>query len=465
MTASNQLKTLLEQIKAKKHRLLLPALVGLVAVAVLCVRGFGGVYAVEVNGEVIGYVRDAEGVRAAATAIASERSEALGRQVTFGDSLQLKRVAEAAEPLKTPEELTDVIAESLPLSVPGCLIKVNDSDVVAVATREEAETVVSGVKDDYAARIAKDSNTVFDEITIHETVEICETDVPLILLKTVDEAKQYLLTGTTEEKKYTVAKGDTLWTIAENNGISVNKLIEANPDINPNRLSIGQKLSMIVPKPYINISSREHITVTENIPFAEEVKKDGAIWAWERNITQRGVYGEKEVVYAVSRQNGQVTDKLIVSQQVIKEPVKQVVVQGTKQDTAELAQGSGKFLWPAVGQITSYFGARRVSRGSSYHTGIDIGMPRGTPVKAADDGVVTKACYDGNYGRVIIINHGNGYSTLYAHNDSLKVKVGEVVTRGQVISLSGSTGNSTGPHLHFEIRHNDKPQNPLNYFK
>ncbi|MGI5839827.1 MAG: peptidoglycan DD-metalloendopeptidase family protein [bacterium] len=465
MTADNQQKMLPGRINAKKQLFLLPALLVLVAFTLFSFQNFGSIYAVEVNGEVIGYVRDAEGVRAAATAILNEQSSELGRQVTFGDSLVLKKVTKPGGPLKEPEELIDVLKERLPLTVPGCLVRIDGCDVVAVTTREEGAAVFAAVKADYADRIAGDSNTVFDEISIAETVEICEADVPLALLKTPEEAKQYLLTGTTEIKTHVVTKGDTLWTIAAANGVGVSELIEANPGINPNRLSIDQELNMIVPKPYINICSREHVIVAESIPFREEVTKDSTLWAWERNITQYGVFGQKEVVYAVSRRNGQVTDKQTVRQQVIKEPVTQLVVQGTKQDTAELAQGSGKFLWPAVGQITSYFGVRRVSRGSSTHTGIDIGMPYGTPVKAADDGVVTKACFDGGYGRMVIINHGNGYSTLYAHNQTLKVSAGDVVTRGQVIALSGSSGNSTGPHLHFEIRYNDKPQNPLNYFK
>ncbi|MCW3490459.1 M23 family metallopeptidase [Dethiobacter alkaliphilus] len=98
------------------------------------------------------------------------------------------------------------------------------------------------------------------------------------------------------------------------------------------------------------------------------------------------------------------------------------------------------------------------------HNGVDIADSRGTPIRASDGGVVRTSSYRGGYGNLVIIDHGNGYSTYYAHNSSLQVSVGEKVKQGQTIALMGSTGNSTGNHVHFEIRKNGNPQNPLDYF-
>lgn len=129
----------------------------------------------------------------------------------------------------------------------------------------------------------------------------------------------------------------------------------------------------------------------------------------------------------------------------------------------------GKFAWPAPSGsvITSSFGNRYhpISRTYSFHRGIDIGTGYGTNIVAAEDGVVTVAKYNGSYGRYVVINHGNGYTTLYAHNSQLLVSVGQTVTRGQVIAKAGSTGNSTGPHCHFEVSYNGSLQNPLNYLR
>jgi murein DD-endopeptidase MepM/ murein hydrolase activator NlpD len=127
--------------------------------------------------------------------------------------------------------------------------------------------------------------------------------------------------------------------------------------------------------------------------------------------------------------------------------------------------GTGKIVWPARGRISSPFGWRMhpILKNRRFHSGIDIAIPSGTPVQAADSGVVMISGWNGGYGYFIAIDHGKGISTAYAHNSRLLVKEGDVVTKGQTIALSGSTGWSTGPHLHFEVRENGTPVNPMNY--
>lgn len=119
-------------------------------------------------------------------------------------------------------------------------------------------------------------------------------------------------------------------------------------------------------------------------------------------------------------------------------------------------------LKPANGRLTSGFGFRisPTSRRREFHNGIDIANKAGTDIYASASGVVTFSGYNGSYGRMIIISHGNGYTTVYAHNSRNLVNVGDRVTKGDVIAKMGSTGRSTGPHVHFEIRKNGKPINP-----
>ena len=136
-------------------------------------------------------------------------------------------------------------------------------------------------------------------------------------------------------------------------------------------------------------------------------------------------------------------------------PIKQIF----EEPIVDPGRESGKMFWPnGCRRITQYFSWR--------HIGLDIACPRGTPIKAADDGVVTKmALLSTGYGHHVIIDHGNGKSTLYGHMDDVYVREGQTVQRGEILGLEGSTGKSTGPHLHFEVRFWGVRYNPLNYIK
>lgn len=126
--------------------------------------------------------------------------------------------------------------------------------------------------------------------------------------------------------------------------------------------------------------------------------------------------------------------------------------------------GDGVMCWPCSGTISCEYGYRYCPfHGYELHSGIDIAVPTGTNIKAAASGTVMQAYYNSSYGNMILINHGGGIYTLYAHNSSLLVSAGTKVSKGQVIAKSGSTGNSTGPHCHFEVRKNGQPVNPRNY--
>lgn len=128
-------------------------------------------------------------------------------------------------------------------------------------------------------------------------------------------------------------------------------------------------------------------------------------------------------------------------------------------------QGTGQLAWPVSGVITSGFGWREhpIFGRQIFHSGIDIGVDEGTPVHAADSGTVVYSGWMDGYGYAVVIDHGNGISTLCAHNSDLAVSEGQSVSKGTVIAYAGSTGNATGPHVHFEVRVNGDPVNPLGY--
>jgi murein DD-endopeptidase MepM/ murein hydrolase activator NlpD len=137
---------------------------------------------------------------------------------------------------------------------------------------------------------------------------------------------------------------------------------------------------------------------------------------------------------------------------------------GSKLDNPE---ATGDFEYPLKARITSPFGPRRhpIFGVHSMHSGIDLAAPRGTAIKASEGGLVIYSGWYGGYGRVVIIDHSKGFSTLYAHMDRIAVNVGDRVRQGETVGYEGATGYATGPHLHFELRSKGKPQNPVIYLK
>lgn len=159
----------------------------------------------------------------------------------------------------------------------------------------------------------------------------------------------------------------------------------------------------------------------------------------------------------------QAYQELMENSRQIEEMIRRIQSGGSS--AAAAAGGSGALMWPTSGPITSPFGWRThpIFGTERFHSGIDIGADYGEPVVAADGGVVVSSGWLGGYGNVVIIEHGNGISTLYAHNSELLVEEGARVYKGQLVSRVGSTGYSTGPHLHFEVRSNGSPVSPMNY--
>ncbi|MTI96785.1 MAG: 4Fe-4S binding protein [Firmicutes bacterium] len=178
---------------------------------------------------------------------------------------------------------------------------------------------------------------------------------------------------------------------------------------------------------------------------------------------QSGSAGSRDVVYEVKLINGQEVSRKQTDVEVTQQPEERIIMPGSGRWPLT---PTSSFRFPMnSGRISSRFGDSRP--GQRTHMGLDIAASRGTPIFAADDGVVTRRSYGSGYGYYLIIDHGNGYSTLYAHISRFPSNIwsGSRVVRGQVIAYVGNTGVSTGPHLHWEVRQNGNPLNPLNFFR
>ena len=244
---------------------------------------------------------------------------------------------------------------------------------------------------------------------------------------------------------YTVVKGDTLWSISRKYDVKMTSIISVNNLKEISRLSIGQKLKL--PITNMDIAKAEGYSqdaAAEEIIYY--VKKGESLWSISReyNVKLESIIAANSITDASKISTGQ---QLRIPN-----------VPGTRKSICN-------FIWPVRGRITSPYGMRVISGRKDFHAGIDIGGPTGTNIVAAESGRVSYAGYMRGYGNVIILSHDGGYSTVYGHNSVNLVKKGQYVKKGSTIAKLGSTGNATGPHLHFEIRSGGKPVNPLSYLK
>ncbi len=255
----------------------------------------------------------------------------------------------------------------------------------------------------------------------------------------------------TEIAYYKVQEGDTVWGIASKFGLKPKTVEWANSlELNPDLLRVGQKL--VIPP----VDGVIHLVEPGDtlIRLARKYKvKPQDIVAYPPN-------GLKSI-----------NDPLPVGKQLIipggiKPFVRPVVRMYSGPIPKGARRGSGNFVWPTTGRITSLFGQIVCSPmyGCRPHMGIDIANIIGTPVVASDSGYVVFAGWDRTgYGKMVIINHGNGFATVYAHLSAILVRKGRSVARGQRIGSIGATGNVTGSHLHFEIRQHGRQRNPLGF--
>ena len=198
----------------------------------------------------------------------------------------------------------------------------------------------------------------------------------------------------------------------------------------------------------------------------EETKRIEQITSKLKNIEEDIVYQQKKQKEILSKLRQETAMYESSERQLERESIKLVYkiseLSTGKNDNPE---STGSFSYPVRAPITSPFGPRRhpIFGVRSMHSGIDLAAPYGTPIKASEGGVVIYSGWYGGYGKVVILDHAKGFSTLYAHLSSTKVSVGARVRQGEVVGFEGSTGYATGPHLHFEVREQGKPKNPVIY--
>lgn len=323
------------------------------------------------------------------------------------------------------------------------------------AESNAAEIVSSAIS---GTAVSQDGQTVAngDGLTgIGFDVDVVIIEVPAdnAVTTTVDAAYENITKEHAEKTVYTVESGDTLSVVAQNNGLSMSELLELNSNLTEDSvIAPGDSITITVPKSEISVITTYQMTYEEDYEAEPNYQDDDTNYRGTNTVISEGTTGHRAVIAEVTYSNGNETGRTYVKENIIKESTPKTIAVGTLTPPTYLKPISG-------GTFTSGYGYRW----GALHKGVDWSVPQGTTVTAAADGTVTRAGWFSDYGYCVDITHSNGTMTRYGHLSSVKVTVGQSVTQGQTIAASGNTGDSTGPHLHFEIWVDGSPVNPLNY--
>jgi len=293
-----------------------------------------------------------------------------------------------------------------------------------------------------------------------DLVEVVETYLPQSELTSVSDAIEMVTKKQEKNKIYEVVSGDTLSEIAEDNGLTMEKLIAMNPAIEnaSSTIRVGDEIIVTSPEPELSVIRREQLYYEED--YDEEIIyiPNDAWYTTDQVTRHEPSAGHRKVVSVITYRNDAEVSVDIQKEEVTIPAVAKVVERGTKIPPSYIKPISG-------GRMSSGFGPRRApTKGAStYHKGVDWAVPTGTAVMASSGGTIIKAGWGSGYGYVVYIDHGDGRQTRYAHLSKVLVKTGQKVVQGQKIALSGNTGRSTGPHLHFEILINGSHVNPMKH--
>ena len=295
-------------------------------------------------------------------------------------------------------------------------------------------------------------------IEFGESIEIAETYLPASQILSVEEASASLTGDVEKTTTYEVVSGDSLSVIAENYGLTTSELVEINGLTGEDAvIRPGDVLQVTVAEAQLTVlyTTQEYY---EEDYYADTIyKENDDMYTSDSEVIQEASAGHRRVIALVTYRDDNAISRDIILEETTIDAVPQIIEVGTKNPPT--------YIWPCYGTISSYFGSRSspTAGASTNHQGIDIAVSTGTSVMATSGGTVTVAGWQSGYGYVVYIDHGNGVISRYGHLSRILVSVGDYVSQGEVIARSGNTGNSTGPHLHFEIRVNGTAVNPLSY--
>lgn len=330
--------------------------------------------------------------------------------------------------------------------------EVEVQEKAATSEKSEDKEQSTSTDADVAAQAVEDG---VKYVGFSDKVQVMKTYVSKDQITNKSVAYEELTAENAEPSIYVVQPGDSLSGIAEKYNMTVEQVKELNPGIeSDDNIYYDDQLTVSVPSAAVEILVQKQVTYKEDYYADVVYEDDGEMYIGESEVIQEGQAGTHTVTDLVTYKGETECDREQLQETVQVAAVAQIVRRGTKSKPTYMYPCTN---WP----ITSRFGYRW----GRLHAGTDVGVPTGTTVRASRAGQVTVAGWLGGYGNCVMIDHGDGVTTVYGHLSEITVSVGEYVDQGERVALSGNTGRSTGPHLHFEIRINGVCVDPEPYLQ
>ena len=419
------------------------------------------------HGQYVGNIAD-EAVFDRALALADGRVLNVETDFSFDRTPVLTLTMAQPDNLLDANQLCDIILQSYGDEVTQLTgIYVDGVFVGSTDSAKAVNGILQGILDGY---VTEEANTTLRNVTTSfvQNVEMIDGLYPISTKLTQAQIQTVLTDPHAGEEYYVVQPDDTLTGIAQAYKITRQQLLQLNPTISADAIKVGTKLLVKASPSYLDVQMTCEEVQEEAIPFDEKEVQDPTLNEGVNGIKIVGKDGIRRITYSVTYVNGQkIEPSTKLSEEVVQEPVTQILAVGTRKPDANVKPGSANsrgYVWPlpssySVGETYGYQEGR-------FHNGIDIYGDYGAPIVAAKGGTVVEAepsGYNGGWGLNVLIDHGNGYMTRYAHCSAIAVTVGETISQGQTIGYVGSTGYSTCNHLHFEVYENGSRVDPYPY--
>ena len=415
-------------------------------------------YAVQFGGMPAGFVTDQDMVLRTMAQVEGHVGKVLEEDYSLNLAVDYRLTVAPRVALLDQSALSDTIVEAAP--------EVKQAYVLTV------DGVYVGMAEDKAA-IDEALEALMAQYVTTGTIEAYFSSEPRVTRKYVDamepfQDKEALLSALVQtvrtEGVYEAKEGDTLASVAEAFEMTEGALVKKNLELEEEPILYpGQALQVDKTVPLLSVYTVEEYSYTQAVAPSVIEEADETMFIGESLVLEEGTEGAEVLEMRHLSFNGQRQTEEILTQTIVLEPTETRIAVGTRElESQELEPGEsiGELIWPCNGTITSRYGYRFIFGSTSFHGGLDIANSLGTSIYAADGGEVIFVGVKGTYGNLVIVDHGNGMRTYYAHCSELLVEEGDRVSQGDLIALMGSTGRSTGSHLHFEVRIDGATQDP-----